>query len=55
MTSLSLPGGLSSLPPLPECRERGWAQHAIRILAGDGHRSADTHLLKPLFSGLSGI
>ncbi|MFO1140684.1 MAG: PLP-dependent cysteine synthase family protein [Paracoccus sp. (in: a-proteobacteria)] len=55
MTSLSLPGGLSSLPPLPECRERGWAQHAIRILAGDGHRSADTHLLKPLFSGLQGI
>ncbi|MCC6306069.1 MAG: PLP-dependent cysteine synthase family protein [Rhodobacteraceae bacterium] len=46
---------LAALPPLPECRERDWAQRAIRILEGDGHRSADTHLLKPIFPGLPGI
>lgn len=56
MNTITLSGaGLTSLPPLPECREREWARHAIRILSGDGHRSADTHLLKPLFPGLKGI
>ncbi len=32
-----------------------WVRNAIRLLEGDGHRSADTHLIKPTFTGLSGI
>lgn len=39
----------------PDCVEREWAHNAIATLKGDGHRSADTHLLKPLFPGLKGI
>ena len=45
----------SQLPPLPECREREWARKAVRLLQGDGYRSADTHLVKPMFAGLRGI
>lgn len=44
-----------SLLPLPDRREREWARNALSILEGDGRRSADTHLLKPLFPGLDGI
>ncbi|MBB5222899.1 cysteine synthase A [Amaricoccus macauensis] len=40
---------------LPECGGRPWTRHAINVLSGDAHRSADTHLLKPLFEGLPGI
>ena len=32
-----------------------WVRNAIRLLEGDGHRSADTHLIKPTFAGLDGI
>ncbi len=45
----------AGLPPLPECREREWARKAVRLLQGDGYRSADTHLVKPMFPGLRGI
>ncbi|WOI58322.1 PLP-dependent cysteine synthase family protein [Palleronia sp. LCG004] len=41
--------------PLPDCAERDWARRAITILEGDGRRSADTHLLAPVFEGLEGI
>jgi len=43
------------LPDLPECHDRAWARHAVAVLSGDSHRSADTHLLKPIFPGLPGI
>lgn len=43
------------LMPLPECKDREWARRAIGILQGDGRRSADTHLVKPVFKGLRGI
>ncbi|WP_308218704.1 PLP-dependent cysteine synthase family protein [Ciceribacter sp. RN22] len=43
------------LVPLPDCAERGWSRAAMAILQNDGRRSADTHLLKPLFPGLKGI
>lgn len=46
---------VGGLPPFPECREREWARRAIGLLNGDAHRSADTHLVKPDFPGLSGI
>lgn len=39
----------------PENRDRSWRQRAIGILQGDRHRSADTHLLKPIFTGLGGV
>ena len=45
-------------PPLmrlPENEDRSWARRAIDILEGDGRRSADTHLIKPVFRGLKGI
>lgn len=32
-----------------------WSRDAIRLLEGDGHRSADTHLIKPGFRGLGDI
>jgi len=32
-----------------------WARNAIRLLEGDGRRSADTHLIKPTFRGLGKI
>ncbi|EWY41089.1 cysteine synthase [Skermanella stibiiresistens SB22] len=40
---------------LPEDRDRDWARQAIGVLRGDGRRSADTHLVKPVFPGLAGI
>src|SRR4029078_2029974 len=40
---------------LPEGPDRGWARRAIDLLQGDGRRSADTHLVKPVFRGLRGI
>nr|WP_051469780.1 PLP-dependent cysteine synthase family protein [Chelativorans sp. J32] len=40
---------------LPENEDRSWARRAIDILEGDGRRSADTHLIKPVFRGLKGI
>lgn len=48
----------SFFPPLmalPSCSDRVWARGAINLLIGDGHRSADTHLVKPTFRGLKGI
>ena len=42
------------LGPLPVV-DREWAHDAIKLLEGDGRRSADTHLVKPTFSGLQGI
>ena len=44
-----------ALPALPGCPEREWARRAIAVLQGDARRSADTHLIKPVFSGLRGI
>jgi len=35
--------------------DREWAQHAIDLLQGDGRRSADLHLVKPMIRGLRGI
>ncbi len=43
------------ITPLPACEDREWARRAIGILQGDGRRSADTHLVKPVFNGLRGI
>lgn len=43
------------LVPLPYCSERDWSREAITLLQGDDRRSADTHLLKPLFSGFRGV
>ncbi len=40
---------------LPQCRDRTWTHRAIELLRGDRHRSADTHLLNPVFKGLRGI
>lgn len=48
----------AACPPLalvPDGAERAWSRAAIALLQGDGHRSSDTHLLKPLFSGLGGV
>jgi cysteine synthase A len=36
-------------------RDRGWTSRAIDLLQGDRRRSADTHLLKPVFKGLQGL
>ena len=41
--------------PLPDCAEREWARRSVALLQGDARRSADTHLIKPVFSGLNGI
>ncbi|MFY0635226.1 MAG: PLP-dependent cysteine synthase family protein [Vannielia sp.] len=49
------PADCRALLPLPECLERDWARRALALLQGDAHRSADTHLIKPVFSGLDGI
>lgn len=43
---------LAALPPSPD---RDWTRKAIALLRGDGRRSADTHLVKPVFKGLTGI
>jgi cysteine synthase A len=48
----SSPGGKTTLPPSPN---RDWTRRAITILQGDGRRSADTHLVNPIFPGLRGI
>ncbi|WP_281409601.1 PLP-dependent cysteine synthase family protein [Martelella sp. HB161492] len=40
---------------LPDCAERSWARQAIGLLQGDARRSADTHLIKPVFPGLQDI
>lgn len=40
---------------LPACEERAWARRAIGLLQGDARRSADTHMIKPVFPGLAGI
>jgi cysteine synthase A len=37
---------------LPDCVEQDWARRAVGLLHGDARRSADTHLLKPVFPGL---
>ncbi len=43
------------LSELPACEDREWSRMAIGILQGDGRRSADTHLVKPVFKGLRSI
>jgi cysteine synthase A len=35
--------------------EKSWARRAISLLQGDGRRSADTHLVNPVFPGIRGI
>ncbi len=40
---------------LPICRDRAWTRRAIELLQGDRRHSADTHLLKPVFTGLAGL
>lgn len=39
----------------PTSRDRSWTVRAIELLQGDRRRSADTHLLKPVFKGLQGL
>lgn len=39
----------------PTSRDRSWTVRAIELLQGDRRRSADTHLLKPVFKGLAGL
>ena len=38
-----------------DCADRAWARAAIGMLEGDARRSADTHLVNPVFKGLRGI
>ncbi|MFO1144960.1 MAG: PLP-dependent cysteine synthase family protein, partial [Amaricoccus sp.] len=45
----------TELGVLPVGPDRGWTRRAIDLLQGDGRRSADTHLVKPVFRGLRGI
>ena len=40
---------------LPPCPDRDWTRRAITMLQGDGRRSADTHLVHPIFPGRKGI
>ena len=40
---------------VPNCPDRTWTRHAIELLQGDRRRSADTHLLKPIFGGVGGL
>ncbi len=47
--------GLCDLLPLPDCAERAWSRRAVAVLTGDARRSADTHLLKPVFPGIDKI
>ncbi|MEX6505279.1 PLP-dependent cysteine synthase family protein [Jiella sp. M17.18] len=47
-----------TIPPLdtlPGNVDRAWVRQAIALLEGDGRRSADTHLVNPVFPGLKGI
>lgn len=37
------------------CGQSKWIKKAIEVLRGDGRRSADTHLVNPVFRGLTGI
>ena len=54
--SVSLHSSPSLLvPALPARDDREWARKAINILQGDGVRSADTHLINPVFRGLRGV
>jgi len=41
--------------PSGENPVRDWGRHAIELLLGDARRSADTHMIKPVFKGLPGI
>ena len=43
------------LTGLQACSDHTWVKRAIGILQGDGRRSADTHLINPVFRGLKGI
>lgn len=43
------------LTGLQACSDHTWVKRAIGILQGDGRRSADTHLVNPVFRGLKGI
>lgn len=54
MTLHRQPRPATSLPA-PDCANRAWARRSIALLQGDARRSADTHLVKPVFSGLRGI
>lgn len=54
MTLHSRPTAAPTLPR-PDCANRAWARAAIAQLQGDARRSADTHLVKPVFPGLRGI
>lgn len=54
-TDLSYDCSCPELAPLPASPDRDWAHHAIDLLQGDARRSADTHLVKPVFAGLPGI
>ncbi|MEI2384417.1 PLP-dependent cysteine synthase family protein [Breoghania sp. JC706] len=40
---------------LPLCAEREWARNAIALIESDASRSADTHMIRLPFAGLSGI
>lgn len=42
-------------PDLPAAPDRAWSRKALALLQGDGRRSADTHLINPVFPGLTGI
>jgi cysteine synthase A len=39
----------------PKGRDRSWTYRATLLLRGDRRRSADTHLLNPVFRGLKGL
>lgn len=39
----------------PDQEDRAWIRHTIGILEGDARRSADTHLVKPIFAALENI
>ena len=49
------PLAVPPLTALPKSVDRGWVRQAIGLLEGDGRRSADTHLVNPVFPGLKGI
>ncbi|RPE70942.1 cysteine synthase A [Pacificibacter maritimus] len=55
MGILQNPKDCCDLLPLPDGAEREWARRAIALLQGDARRSADTHLIKPVFPDLQGI
>jgi cysteine synthase A len=40
---------------LPSDPDKDWIRRAITMLQGDGRRSADTHLVNPIFPGRKGI